>query len=108
MRKIMNRKGQVLNAISGIVIGIMVLIFTIFAVLFGVAKLNPSSFFTAGTADANATASLQSNLTKGVSDLGAYIPTILVIMGVVLAIAGIVVLIAYVRRIQGGGSSGGL
>lgn len=37
MRKI-GKKGQVLNAVTGVVIGIMVLIFTIFAVLFGIAK----------------------------------------------------------------------
>lgn len=98
-----NKKGQVLNAITGLVIGIMVLIFTIFAVLYGISKLNPSSFFTAGGTDANATLALQGNLTSGVAQLGAYIPTILVILGVVLAISGIVILIAYVKRMQGGG-----
>ena len=106
MRKIMNKRGQVLNAISGVVIGIMVLIFTMFAVLFGISKLAPSSFFTTGSLDANATTSLQGNLTSGVSQFGQYIPTILVILGVVLAISGIVILIAYVRRMQSGG--GGL
>ena len=100
-----NKKGQVLNAITGLVIGIMVLIFTVFAVLFGIAKLNPSSFFTAGGADANATRDLQQNLTSGVSQLGGYIPTVLVVLGVVLALSGIVILIAYVRRMQGGSPS---
>lgn len=105
MRKI-GKKGQVLNAITGVVIGLMVLIFTIFAVLYGISKLNPSSFFTTGSADANATASLTSNLTSGVAQFGGYIPTILVILGVVLALAGIVILIAYVRRMGGGGGMG--
>ena len=101
-----NKRGQVLNAISGVVIGVMVLVFTIFAVLYGVAKLNPSSFFTGGSADALAMTSLQQNLTSGASQFGQYIPTILVILGVVLAISGIVILIAYVRRMQGGGAGG--
>ena len=102
----MSKKGQVLNAVSGLVIGIMVLIFTIFAVLYGIAKLNPSSFFTTGSADANATALLTANLTSGVGQFAGYIPTILVILGVVLAISGIVILVAYVRRMGGGGAGG--
>lgn len=105
LKPIMDKKGQVLNGITGLVIGIMVLIFTVFAVLFGISKLNPSSFFTTGGADANATRDLQQNLTSGVSQFGQYIPTVLVIMGVVLAISGVALLIAYVRRMQGGGAS---
>ena len=105
MRSIKNKsskKGQVLNMVSGVVIGLMVLIFTIFAVLFGISKLNPSSFFTLGSPDANATANLQSNLTSGISQFAQYIPIIMIVLGVVLAISGIVILIVYVRRMSGG------
>jgi len=105
---IKNKRGQTLNIITASVIGFMVLIFMVFAVLFGISKLNPSSFFTAGGVDANATASLQANLTKGVSDFGAYIPTVLVVLGVVMVLGAIVLLILYVRRMQVGGTGGGL
>lgn len=108
LRPLMNKKGQVLNIISGTVIGIMVLIFIIFAVLFGIATLNPASFFTASSLEANATTNLQRNLTSGVSSFGAQIPTVLIILGVVMALSGIVLLIFYIRRLQatGGGTSG--
>lgn len=109
MRKIMNKKGQTLNIITATVIGFLVLIFMVFAVLFGIAKLDPSSFFSTSSAEANATTDLTRNLTTGVSQFGAYIPTILTVLGVVMVLGGIVLLILYVRRMQvGGGSGGGL
>jgi Na+-transporting methylmalonyl-CoA/oxaloacetate decarboxylase gamma subunit len=103
-----NKKGQVLAMVGGVVMGVMVLIFLIFAVLYGISALNPSSFFAVGSADANATANLQNNLTSGVSQFGKYIPTVLLVLGVVLVLSAIVILIIYVRRMQGGGMSGGL
>jgi hypothetical protein len=109
MRKITNKKGQVINLVGGTVIGIMVLIFLIFAVLFGVSALNPGSFFTTGSADQNATNNLRSNLTYGVGQFGQYIPTAMLVLGVVFALSAILVLILYVRRMQGtaGGEGAG-
>lgn len=106
-----NRKGQTLNLVGGFVIGIMVLIFMIFAVLYGISTLNPGSFFAAGSANQNATNQLTSNLTTGIASFSNFIPTVLIILGVVLALSGIVLLILFVRRMQdasGGGSGGGL
>jgi len=100
IKKYLSKKGQVLNMVTMIVIGIMVLIFTIFAVLFGIAKLNPSALLTG--AESTAMAHLQSNLTSGVSQFAQYIPIILIVLGVVMAISGIVILIVYVRRMSGG------
>ena len=111
MRKITNKKGQVINLVGSTVIGIMVLIFLVFAVLFGVSALNPGSFFTAGGADQNATNNLRGNLTYGVSQFGQYIPTAMLVLGVVFALSAILVLILYVRRMQGsatGETAGGL
>lgn len=104
----MGKKGQVLSAVQGTVMGIMVLIFLVFAVLFAIAKLNPSSFFTAGSSDANATANLQANLTSGVSQFSAYIPTVFIVLGVVLILAAIAILIVYVVRMRGAGGGGSL
>lgn len=106
----MQKRGQTLNIITGTVIGLMILIFMIFAVLFGISTLNPAGFFTANSAEYNATQSLTANMTSGVAKFGGYIPTIMTILAVVLCIAGIVLLVFYVRRMQGAGgsSTGGL
>ena len=107
--KKINRKGQTLDLISGTVVGFLVLIFVIFAVLFGISALNPSSFFTAGSASANATTQLTNNLTDGVSQFAKYIPTVFIVLGVVLVMSAIVLLILYIRRTQGAtGGQGGL
>lgn len=104
-----NKKGQTLDLISGTVVGFLVLIFVIFAVLFGISALNPASFFTTGSANANATNQLTSNLTDGVAQFAKYIPTVMIVLGVVLVISAVVLLILYVRRTQGSvGGGGGL
>jgi uncharacterized protein with PQ loop repeat len=104
-----NKRGQTLNIISATIIGFVVLIFLIFAVLFGISALNPSSFFTAGSTEAIAVGNLTTNLTKGVGDFGTYIPTIMKVLAIVLVLSAIVLLIFYVRRMQGaGGGSAGL
>lgn len=106
--KPMNNKGQQMSkVIFGTVIGIMVLIFGIFGVLFGISTLNPSSFFTASTPEANATSDLTANLTVGVSNFGARIPTVLLVLGVVFVLVAIVLLIAYVKRMESVGGGGG-
>jgi len=103
----MTKKGQTLNLISTTVIGFMILIFMIFAVLYGISVLNPGSFFAAGSASANSTNLLVNNLTSGVGQFAGFIPTVLIILGVVLALSGIVLLVLYVRRMQAAGSGGG-
>lgn len=105
-----NKKGQIVNTISSTTLGIMVMIFIIFAVLFGVATLNPSSFFTALSDEANATGYLTANLTEGTAELGGQLPNVFKILAVVLVLAGIVLLILYISRMRqvGGGGSGGL
>ena len=106
---IKNKRGQVLNAVSSTVVGFMGLIFIIFGVLFGIAVLNPGSFFTAGSSEALAVGNLTTNLTSGVAEFSKQIPTIFKVLAVVLVLSGIALLILYVRRGAGtGGSSGGL
>jgi hypothetical protein len=103
----MNNKGQVLDMVGGMVLGVMVLIFLVFAVLYGIGVLNPSSFLT-GTSAAAST-DLTQNLSSGITSFAGQIPTVFKILAVVLALSAIVILIVYVRRMQGGGmQSGGL
>lgn len=101
-----NKKGQTVELIGGTVLAFMVLIFTIFAVLYGVSALNPASFFTTGSSDYNATLNLQRNLTDGVgTQFAGKIPTVFVVLAVVLVLSAIAVLILYVRRMAGGNSA---
>jgi len=102
----MNKKGQTLDMVGGMVLGVMVLIFLVFAVLYGISALSPSTMFT-DDASKNATANLELNLTSGISLFAAQIPTVFKILAVVLALSAIVILIVYVRRMQGGGMQGG-
>lgn len=106
-----NKRGQTINLISGTVMGLMVLFFLIFAVLFGISALNPGTFFDSGTASDNsskaAVEGFQGNITEGISQFGAKLPTVFLILGVVLAIAAIVILVLYVKRMQQSGGSGG-
>lgn len=102
-----DKKGQIVQTISGTTLGIMTLIFIIFAVLFAIATLNPSGFFTANSAEANATGQLTGNLTQGVASFGGQIPAVFKILAVVLVLGGIVLLVLYIRRMQAVGGSGG-
>lgn len=107
----MNKRGQTIQLVTGTVMGLMVLFFLIFAVLFGISALDPSTFFNSGSASDNASATsvqgFQGNITSGIGEFGSKLPTVFVILGVVLCIAGIVILVLYVRRMQQTGGGGG-
>lgn len=103
----LGKRGQIVSTISGTVLSLMVLVFIIFAVLFGIATLNPSGFFTANSADANATAKLTGNLTEGVAQFGGQLPNLFKILAVVMILGGIVLLVLYIRRMQAVGGGGG-
>lgn len=102
----MDKKGQLLETVGGTVVAFMVLLFIIFAVLFGISALNPGSFFTANSAEANQVTNFTANITSGVGEIGKQTPNIFKILAVVLVLGGIVLLIFYIRRMQGvGGES---
>lgn len=102
-----NKKGQIVNTISSTTLSIMVLIFIIFAVLFGIATLNPAGFFASNSAEANSTGYLTANLTAGVGQFGGQLPNLFKILAVVLILGGIVLLVLYIRRMQAVGGAGG-
>lgn len=107
MRSVLkSKKGQTMNIVTGTVLALMVFIFMVFAVLFGISALNPSAFFTVGSASANATQKLIDNTTTGISNFSEYLPKVFLVLAVVLVLSAIVLLILYVRRMQGGQSGG--
>lgn len=104
----MKKRGQVIGLVGGTIMGLLGLIFLVFAVLYAISVLNPSGFFPAASASANATAALQNNLTTGVAAFSNFTVPIFSILGVVLVLAGILVLILYVRRMQQGAGGSGI
>ena len=108
MRKIhrMNKKGQALDLTSSFIVGLLIFIVTVFAILFGIAQLNPGSFFAAGSANQNATNQLTSNTTTGIANFSQQIPTVFTVLGVVLILGVVGLLLLIVRRFAGGGGTG--
>jgi uncharacterized membrane protein YidH (DUF202 family) len=106
----LNKKGQTLDLATGTIVGLVLMIFVVFAVLFGIAALNPASFFTAGSASANATIALQDNTTRVVSNFSQQLPTVGTILGVVLILAALAILILVITRFRSnsGGAGGSL
>lgn len=102
-----NKKGQVLNTVVATFVGLFVLVLIGFAVLLGISSLDPASFFTANSVEANATNDAVINLTTGFSAFTGQIPTIMTILGVVVVLAALAILILIVVRIRGASGSGG-
>lgn len=105
-RREMKRKGQTLDLVTTTVISLMIFVFVVFAVLFGISSLNPGSFFAAGSANQNATNQLVSNTTTGIANFGNQIPTAFIVLGVVFILGFIGLLLLIVRRFAGQASGG--
>lgn len=101
------RRGQVVNLATSTVIGIVVFIFIVFASLFGIAALNPTSFFTSGSASANATTALQDNTTLLVSNFSQRLPVVGTVLGVVLILGILGIMILVVMKFKQSSGTGG-
>lgn len=106
--KKMNKRGQVIELATGTVVGVVIFLFIVFALLFGIAALNPSGFFSAGSASANATTALTDNTTTLISNFSNRLPVVGTILGVVMILAILGVLIAIILRYRGAGGTGNL
>ena len=106
----MNNKGQAINIVTGTVVAVILLILIVFALLFGVSSLNPGSFFTASSAEQNATNQLLQNTTVGIAQFSNQIPAAMKLLGVVLIFGALAIVIAFVLRFrqQAGGGGGAL
>lgn len=105
LRKIENKKGQgVVTGIFSAVVGLVVLLIIGFVV---VSQLNGAGLLTANSAEQNATDFIIGNLSSGVNNVSAKIPTIFTIGIVVVLIGLLVFLWSRSRPIMtgGGGSS---
>ena len=108
MKRIMNKKGQSIDLATGAVVSLVVMLFIVFALLFGVASLNPSGFFTAGSNSANATIALQDNTTRVISNFSQQLPVLGTILGVVLLLSVLGILIMVILRYRNNTQGAGL
>lgn len=101
----MNKTGQTIQLATGTIISLVIMIFIVFAGLFGIAILNPTSFFSAGSLAANSTLALQDNTSQVVGNFSQRLPVVGTILGVVLLLAVIgiliVVIVGFAQRSRG-------
>jgi hypothetical protein len=99
-----NKRGQIVDQATGVIVGIAVAIFIVFALLLGLSSLNPGSFFTSGSNEQNVTNGMVLNYTTGIGQFFAQIPTAMKVLGIVLILGFIGLLVAVVvgfRRTAG-------
>lgn len=104
MRKIGKRAGVVGDLVSGTG-GLVVMTLVILVI---VSTLLGANLLTAGSTYDNSTAAMGKNLTAGIDNVSAKIPTILLIGAVVLLFGVIVLLVRQSQAMGIGGSSGSL
>lgn len=106
-RQKLNKKGQVINTATVTLLSILGLIITAFIIFFLIAVLNPASFFTAGSAQANSTNALVANSTEMVSQFSQRLPTVGLLLGLTLLIAVFLIIFFYIQKIRQAGVGGG-
>jgi hypothetical protein len=92
-----NKRGQLVNGLINGVIGLVIAVVIGFVI---VGVFTGSNLLTANSAEDNATDRLVSNLTSGIDNVSAKIPTILGIAAVVLLLGVIVFLVQRARATQ--------
>ena len=107
--KIISKRGQIINTVTGVIMGLFILILLAFAIFLGISSLNPGSFFAGGTPSHNAINGSIDNLTTGFAQFTEQIPTVFTVLGVVLVLGALAILILIVVRFRStAGASGGL
>ena len=104
----MQKKAQVIDTATGVIVGVAVAVLLVFAVLLGISSLKPSTFFTAGTTEALAMNQSTANFSYGIMNFFAQIPTAMTVLGVVLILGFIGLMIAIVLRFRSSAGGGGL
>ena len=99
-----DKKGQ--GLVSGLVAGIGGLIILVIVTLLIVDTLYDANLLTSGSDSQLATNRLRANFTKGVDEVSAKLPTILLIAAVVILFGAIVLLVQRTKAMNIGGSGG--
>lgn len=95
----MNKKGQVgLMEVKSVIITLLVILVLGFAALITVTQLKNSGVFTAGSQEDNDTKDMVNNYTVGIKSFFSYLPTIMVMFGVLVLVGVVVLLIVYITK----------
>ena len=100
-----DKKGQTGGLVTGLIFGIAFLVIGVIIAFIITSTLNNSSLLTANSAEANATTFLTGNLTSGVNNVSAKIPTVLLIAAIVLILGVLGVLVVVWQKMRMGGGS---
>lgn len=104
-----SKKGVLgLDIVKQVIFTLLVLAVVAIALFLALTSLNNAGIFTANSKAANDTNLIINNITSGTTTFFGNIPTIMTILGVVIIIAAITIIIAYVSRFGGGRSEAGL
>ena len=103
MKTLKYKKGQSGGLITGLVFGIASLVIGVVIALIIVSTLNNASLLTAGSLAAGAVGNMSSNLTSGINEISAKIPTVLLIAAIVLILTVLAVLVGVWQRMRMGG-----
>lgn len=85
-----NKKGQVVSAIIGGVVGLVILVIVSFLII---DTLMGAGLMTTGSAHYNTTERMVGNFSSGIDNVSAKIPTVLLVAAVVLLFGAIVLLV---------------
>jgi len=99
-----NKRGafELVNSTISWVVSLVILLIIGFVII---STLNNAGLLTIGSNEQNATDQLISNFTTGVNNVSNKIPTILLIAAVVIVLAILMILWAYYKRMNIGGST---
>ncbi len=103
MKTLKYKKAQSGGLITGLVFGIASLVIGVVIALIIVSTLNNASLLTAGSLAAGAVGNMSSNLTSGINEISAKIPTVLLIAAIVLILTVLAVLVGVWQRMRMGG-----
>lgn len=101
------KKGQVIQTVTGVAVGLFTLILVVFVILLAIGSLNPSSFFGSTSQAHIAINGSVDNLTSGFTEFTKQIPTVFKVLGVVLILGALAILILIVTRFRSQAGGGG-
>jgi len=102
--KTMPKDKKGIGIVSGIIAGVGGLVVLVIVTLLIVDTLIGAGLLTSGGSSETAATNMRANLTAGIDNVSAKIPTILLIAAVVLLFGAIVILVQRSRQMTGGGS----
>ena len=103
--KLGNKKAQAGGLITGLVMSIVSLVIAVTIGLIITSTLDDASLLTAGSDEDNAVGNMTGNLTEGIDEVSAKLPTVLLIAAIVLILTVLSLLVGVWQRMRLSSSS---